>query len=63
MVPPVAAACCMVMEPRAGYGEINRTEVVEESANDFLDRCLVRLIEKGGVVLVRCLVNLYFVLM
>ena len=33
-------------------GEINRTGIVEESANDFLDKFLVGLIEKGGVVLV-----------
>ena len=34
------------------HGEINRTGIVEESANDFLDVFLVGLIEKGGVVLV-----------
>ena len=34
------------------YGEIDRTGILEESANDFLDVFLLVLIEKGGVVLV-----------
>ena len=34
------------------HGKVDYTGVVEESADDFLNECLVCFIEKGGVVLV-----------